>query len=228
MNYFNYFTEVEEHFRNARNSGMFMMSPIDWALVETWKDAGIPLEAVLKGIDRAFEKYHARKRRLSTVNSVAYCTQEVLGAARQMGQVRTVAAQRAPPGLDAPSLAAFFRDRASELRRLEEEGRNGSGVFTQTAATLETLAGEAESGRLDDHEALEQRLTVLEDRVFGAATSALSEDQLLAARRDLDAQLKKYRGKMSAEQIAMLEQRFMRRRSLEELGLSRLSLFYVE
>lgn len=228
MNYFNYFTEVEEHFRNARNSGMFMMSPIDWALVETWKDAGIPLDAVLKGIDRAFEKYHARKRRLSTVNSVAYCTQEILRAARQVGQVRTVAAQRAPSGPGAPSLAAFFRERASELRRVAREGRTGSEVFNQTASTLEGLAGEADAGRLDNLEALEQRLTVLEDRVFGAATSALAEDQLLAARREFDAQLKPYRRKLRAEQIAMLERRFMRRRSLEELGLSRLSLFYAE
>ena len=85
MQYYNYFTEVEDRFRLARNSGMFMMSPLDWVLVESWKDAGVPLAAVLKGIDRAFEKYHAAKRRrFSTVNSVAYCTQEVLGAARDM------------------------------------------------------------------------------------------------------------------------------------------------
>ena len=228
MNYFNYFTEVEEHFRNARSSGMFMMSPIDWALVETWKQAGIPLEAVLRGIDRAFESYHGGRRRLSTINSVAYCTQQILKAAQEIGQVRTVAAQRAPPGLDAPVLAKFLQERAGELRGLVAERRARSEVFAEAASTLEGLAGEAESGRLGDLEALERRLTVLEDRVFGAATAALDEDQLLAARRDFDAQLKRYRRRMKAEQIAMLEQTFMRRWSLEKLGLSRISLFYVE
>ena len=207
---------------------MFMMSPIDWALVETWKQAGIPLEAVLRGIDRAFESYHGGRRRLGTVNSVAYCTQQVLKAAREVGQVRTVAAQRAPSGLDAPVLAKFLHERAKELRRLVGEGRARSDVFAEAASTLEGLAGKAGSGRLEDLEALERRLSVLEDRVFGAATAALDEDQLLAAKRDFEAQLKRYRRRMRPEQIAMLEQTFMRRWSLENLGLSRISLFYVE
>ena len=207
---------------------MFMMSPIDWALVETWKQAGIPLEAVLRGIDRAFESYHGGRRRLSTVNSVAYCTQEVLKAARETGQVRAVAAQRPPPGLDAQVLAKFFHERAKELRRLVGQGRVRSEVFAKAASTLEGLARKADSGRLGDLEALERRLTVLEDRVFGAATAALEEDQLLAAKRDFEAQLKRYRRRMKPEQIAMLEQTFMRRWSLENLGLSRISLFYVE
>ena len=84
LNYFNYFTEIEEHFQRARNSGMFLFSPLDWAIIETWKDAGVPLEAVLKGIDRAFEKWHARKVKTRAVNSLAYCAQEVLTAAREM------------------------------------------------------------------------------------------------------------------------------------------------
>ena len=230
MNYYNYFTEIEEHFRRARNSGMFMMSPLDWALVEGWKEAGIPIEAVFKGIDRAFDKYHSRPRRASTVNSVAYCTQEVLGAAREIGtvQVASVAEQSTSPGLEHQTLASFFRDRACELRRLQKEGRAGCEVLGQTAATLEELMRDAESGELDDLETVEQRLTVLEDRMLGVATSMLTEDQLLAARREMEAQLKPYRRKMAAEQIGMLEQRYLRRRSLEALGLSRLSLFYVE
>jgi hypothetical protein len=76
-NYFNYFTEVEEHFQKARGTSLFLMSPLDWALVETWKNAGVPLEAVLRGIDAAFEKWRAGKSRIQMVNSVAYCSQAV-------------------------------------------------------------------------------------------------------------------------------------------------------
>ena len=90
------------------------------------------------------------------------------------------------------------------------------------------MAVEAEAGGLDDLESVERRLTVMEDRVVGVAAAALSEDKLLAARRELDAQLKAFRRKMNAEQIAMLERKFMRRSMLEDLGLSRLSLFYVD
>lgn len=227
MNYYNYFTEVEEHFRGARNSGLFVMSPLDWVLVETWKDGGVPLEAVLKGIDRAFEAYHSRPR-ATTVNSVAYCTQEVLKAAREAGEVQSAAAQSTPSGLDRSAMNRFLLDRSKELATLAEKSPAGREVLEDAAARLQSLAEEARVGRLDDLEALEQRLTVLENRVIGAAMTALDEDKLLAAKRDFDAQIRRYRRQMTAAELAMLEQRFLRRRSMEELGLSRISLFYVE
>ena len=62
-NYFNYFTEIEEHFQRARGTGLFLLSPLDWALIESWKNSGMPLEAALRGIDAAFEKWRARPAR---------------------------------------------------------------------------------------------------------------------------------------------------------------------
>ena len=228
MNYFTYFTEVEDHFRKARNSGMFMMSPLDWALVEVWKDGGVPLEAVLKGIDRAFQKYHARRRRASTVNSVA-----VLRPGGDAGRARDGRRAR-PPGPGRPArlrarpAGAFFSERAGQLRRICSEGGQGSDVYESAARSLETLAEQADAGDMGDLEEVEERLTVLEDRVFGAATGALSEDDMLAARRDMAARLKAYRRKLTAGQIALLEQRYLRRKALADLGLSRLSLFHVD
>ena len=228
MNYYNYFTEVEDHFRKARDSGMFMMSPLDWALVEAWKDAGVPLDAVLKGIDRAFAKRRTRGQRHSAINSVAYCTQEVMGAASQTARTRVLAEQKPRPGFEAPRLEAFFRERAGQLRNLAGEARPGSEVFKQTATALERMAVRIEAGELGDLEDVERRLTVLEDRVAGVAASVLSEEEMLSARRDLDARLKPYRRKMSADQIAMLEQKYIRKRCLEGLGIARMSLFYVD
>lgn len=227
MNYYNYFTEVEDHFRQARNSGMFMMSPLDWVLVEAWKDAGIPLEAVLKGIDRAFEKYHARQKRTSTVNSVAYCTQQVLSAARETGFASAVAAQSVPHGFEPDQLAGFLGGRADEMGKAASRASSGGSVLAEVANALSELADQAAKGELTDLEALEQRLSVLQDRVLGVATSCLTDEQLISLRRDLEGQIRPYRRKMDAAQIAMLEQRFLRRKSLEHLGLSPLSLFCV-
>ena len=84
FNYFNYFTEVEEHFQRARGTGLFFLSPLDWALIELWKDSGVPLEAVLGGIDAAFEKWRSRKSKVRMVNSLAYCSQAVLEKAQLM------------------------------------------------------------------------------------------------------------------------------------------------
>ena len=48
-NYFNYFTEIEEHFQRARGTGLFLLSPLDWALLEGWKNAGVPLGSGSQG-----------------------------------------------------------------------------------------------------------------------------------------------------------------------------------
>ena len=104
-NYFNYFTEIEEHFQRVRGTGLFLLSPLDWALIENWKNAGIPLEAVLKGIDEAFEKWRSRKQKRRLVNSIAYCAQSVLEAA-----------QRAPSGSNRNSSLPEAPFAASELR----------------------------------------------------------------------------------------------------------------
>ena len=58
-NYFNYFTEIEEQFLRRRGGGL-LLSTLDWALIESWKNSGVPLEAVLRGIDLAFEKWRAK------------------------------------------------------------------------------------------------------------------------------------------------------------------------
>lgn len=227
MNYFNYFTEIEDHFRQARDSGMFMMSPLDWVLVEAWKDDGIPLAAVLKGIDRAFEKYHSRSKRTSTVNSIAYCTQQVLSAARETAHAGTVMAQSVPDGFEPEQLAGFLGGRAEELDSAARRADTGSPVLAEAATTLSALADRAAKGELTDLEALEQRLSVVQDRVLAVATSSLTDEQMIAVRRELEDQIRPYRRKMDAAQIAMLEQRFLRRKSLDHLGLSPLSLFCV-
>ncbi len=95
-NYFNYFTEIEEHFQKARGTSLFLMSPLDWALVETWKNAGVPLAAVLRGIDLAFEKWRSKKSRIQMVNSVAYCTQAVLQEAQAMAGVAQPTPRKQP------------------------------------------------------------------------------------------------------------------------------------
>ncbi len=86
LNYFNYFTEIEERFQQRRGS-LLMLSTLDWALIETWREAGIPLEAVLRGIDTAFDKYDEKTRRVSAkvrkVNGLAWCAQSVIEATEQ-------------------------------------------------------------------------------------------------------------------------------------------------
>lgn len=216
INYFNYFTEIEEHFQRARGTSLFLLSPLDWALIETWKNSEVPLIAVLRGIDVAFEKYHSRKHKTQKVNALAFCAQAVL-----------TEAQLASEGGETPPLkaeaAAFPED---DLRRYLQENaaalRKQMG-FEDIAARLETLS--MDPGK--DLEALEQHLSMLEQKMIALARSRETDEAALESRRELDAQLRPYRGKMTAPQLSMLEQQYMERRVLESRGLPRLSLFYL-
>ena len=219
-NYFNYFTEVEEHFQKARGSGLFLMSPLDWALVEAWKNAGVPLEAVLRGIDSAFENWRSKRSRIQMVNSVAYCTQAVMTEAQAMaGVAQTGRARReAPAPFSIEELETYLRNNAADIRK-----QSG---YDEIAASVDRAADEV-SDLYGDLEDLERRLTALEDKMIAIARSRQTDDDLLRARRELDHQLRPYRGKMTAEQLSMLEKQYLERQLLEAAGLPRLSLFYL-
>jgi hypothetical protein len=215
VNYFNYFTEIEEHFQRARGTALFLMSPLDWALVESWKNAEVPLEAVLRGIDAAFEKWRARKVKTQMVNSLAFCAQAVMTEAQIMAGAIPARKESAPP-FPLDDLRAYLEANAAAL----------PAGFEETAASLRKLAAEVEQ-HYQDLEGLEQRLTVLEEKMIAAARARQTDEELLASRQELDRQLRPYRGKMTADQLAMLEKQYLERNLLEKARLPRLSLFYM-
>jgi len=216
-NYFNYFTEIEEGFQRARGTSLFLLSPLDWALIESWKNAGVPLEAVLRGIDAAFEKWRQRKSRTQMVNSLAFCAQAVLTEAQRMSGAGGARPAPQPAPFAADELRAYLAGNANALRKAG---------LSEIADSLDRLASETDQAA-SDLESLEQHLTVLEEKMLATARAAQTEEQLLQARRDLDSELRPYRGKMTADQLTMLERQYLDRRLLERLSLPRLSLFYL-
>ena len=111
-NYFNYFTEIEERFQQRRGS-LLLLSTLDWALIETWQEAGIPLEAALRGIDAAFDKYEARQKRgrMRRINGLAWCAQAVMEAAEELREAAagSAPAASAEPANPALSTSAWLR-----------------------------------------------------------------------------------------------------------------------
>lgn len=217
LNYFNYFTEIEEQFQKSRGTGLFLLSPLDWALIESWKAAGIPLEAVLKGIEESFEKWRARPKRTQLVNSLAYCTQAVMEQAQR-------AAGNVPAA--APAESPFPREAVLAHLTRAAEALAALPGYEEIAVSVRQLAAD-----LDEHFAdlqqLDQRLTALEDKMAAIARTKLTDEDLFTMRRELDRQLRPYRGKMSTEQIARLEKAFLDRAVYERCSLPRLSLFFV-
>ncbi len=238
-NYFNYFTEIEEHFLRRRGGGL-LLSALDWALIETWKDAGIPLQAALRGIDAAFDRYDRRPSKSQKVNSLAYCSQAVLTAAEDMKEA-AVGVESAPEeapakppagqGFEPGAIAAFLRRNAELLAAAKLPTRGGVSVQMaagEAAKSLRKLADETETKkpgvRLED---LERRLTVLEEKLFAALLAATPDEEIVNVRTEADRDLAPYRRKMPSTQIEQLHRQYVHKRLLEKYALPRLSLFYM-
>ncbi|MGC2447176.1 MAG: hypothetical protein WA477_05985 [Candidatus Sulfotelmatobacter sp.] len=229
-NYFNYFTEIEERFLQRRGGGL-LLSTLDWALIETWKDAGIPLEAVLRGIDAAFDRYEQRPSKTKKVNSLAYCSQQVLAAAEDMKEAAVGAAgdvpkSRSGEGFEPNVIAAFLRRNADALTSASVPQGTLSAFLVETAKTLRQLADETATNppRLQD---LERRLTVLEEKLFAMLLTTTPDEEIVTVRAEADRDLAPYRRKMSAPQIDQLQKQYIQKRLLETYHLPRLSLFYL-
>jgi len=235
-NYFNYFTEIEEHFQRRRG-GILLLSTLDWALIETWKDAGIPLEAALRGIDTAFDRYHQRPSKSKKVNSLAYCAQQVLAAAEDMKEAAVGAAQdeSASPtvgtcGFEPGEIAAFLRRNAQRLEQAKLPA--GGSISPETlareaAATLRDLAEEVSAQKKVRLEDIERLLTITEEKLLAALIAATPDDDLVGVRAQADRELAPYRSKMPGPQIEQLLKQYVHKRLLEKYELPRLSLFYM-
>jgi hypothetical protein len=235
-NYFNYFTEIEEYFWKKRGAHL-LVSPLDWAIMEAWQTAGVPLEAVLKGIDKAFESYQRSRRGAGKpLKSLAYCTDAVLEAAEEQ---QDAAAGSAPKSGRAAAAETFSREEirkyfAKNIEKLREATAVNVAQNPEMAALLTDIARSLETSvtRLDvpgklDLEDLERRLTILDEKINAALTSHAPDETMLKIRREVDGQLAAYRRKMKTEQLALIERQYVQKRLLEEFGLPRLSLFHL-
>jgi hypothetical protein len=230
-NYFNYFTEIEEHFWKKRGAHL-LVSPLDWAIMETWQKAGVPLEAALKGIDRAFESYQRSRRGAGKpLKSLAYCTDAVLEAATEQQEAAAGAQPKAQSEPREPfarsELKAYLERNAEMLRKAAGRHDRELAVFLRKAAdsvaSSETLL---ESPGNLDMEDLERRLTILDEKIHAALLTHASEELMLKIRREMDSQLATYRRKLKAEQLALVEKQYSQKRLLDEYQLPRLSLYY--
>jgi hypothetical protein len=233
-NYFNYFTEIEEHYLRRRGTHL-LLSTLDWALIETWKSAGISVEAVLRGIDDAFDKYDQRPSKSKKVNSLAYCSQAVLAAAEDMKEAAIGAASenKSPrePGFEATQIAEFLRENADKLEKAKLPERPGFAIEAlarEEAFSLREMATSIErSAKLPRLEDLERRLTVMEEKLFAVMMAATPDEDLADVRAEADRDIAPYRRNMTAAQVEQLHKQYVHKRLLERCCVPRLSLFYM-
>jgi hypothetical protein len=234
QNYFNYFTEIEERFQQRRGS-LLMLSTLDWALIETWREADVPLEAVLRGIDNAFDKHDAKAlrapRRTRKVNGLAWCAQSVMEAVEQameasIGAIPTAGTEAAESGFETERVSRYLEQSAGAIEAATLNPPADT-VAIEVSGRLRALAVGLRAEPAQSLEELDRTLSVLEERLFAALQTSASEEELVALREQAARELAPYRGKMQAVQIKQVQQQFLQKRMLEMRRLPRLSLFYM-
>lgn len=250
MNYFNYFTEVENEFVKRRGSHM-MVSPLDWALIEGWKQRGVPLHVVLRGINTSFDGYDKRLHRGRKVNSLLFCQQEIEAqyldyCETRIGSNGTSAGENGNGnghhangnGKKATEASPFGKARLveflSEHRELLESlrARNAhdwplAETFARTAERLQELCHDVQAAAHLDTEALERDLTSVEALILTGLKQAISAEALAEIEADAKRQLRTYREKMGKEIYEQTRANYVARRLRELYQVPRLSLFYL-
>ena len=232
-NYFNYFTEIEECFRQCRGTPT-LLSPLDWALIEAWKESGIPLEAVLIGMERAFQKFSKRPQRYRKINGLAFCSQCVLGAAEELATARREGGspreQEVTPAspFTAEEVSAYLGRNAAELEKAAgywSERHPGAAHGLREAATALRGVGAPDVEKLQE---LENVLSAIEDKLIALAIAAAPVELLAQFGQEFDRGLGAGRRGMAAIQIESMQRQYVKKRLFEHYRMPRLSLFYLE
>lgn len=243
MNYFNYFTEIEDTFIRRRGRSL-LLSPMDWALIESWKEMGIPLHVALRGIERSFDSYESKPRK-RTVKTLFYCQEEVeaqfaewlesqLGANDaalngEDGEQESVETDARLPFPRRSILEHLAGARLSLVNICKERKRKDAffDVLERTAARLEELEKDFSHARRPDAERLESDLTGLEKNLDEAILQSMSAEDLNRARSETEEQLQPYKNRMERSTYQQTFENLLLKRLRQQHGLPRLSLFYL-
>ena len=232
MNYFNYFTEIEDAFVRRRGKHLFL-SPMDWALMETWKQQGIPLHIVLRGVEKSFDSYEARPRK-RTVKTLLYCQEEVEAQYAEWVEARVGAATGAaePESDKTPFSFAAISEHLQRTRNTLTElakSRNDdlSEALTRAAALLVDIEKDFASGATLDTRKLEDSLTGLERMLNDSMLSVAGASTLDEFKKGVKDQLKPYRAQMDAAAYKQTFDNLLLKRLREQFAIPRLSLFFV-
>ncbi|MFN0109062.1 MAG: hypothetical protein ACKVZH_09455 [Blastocatellia bacterium] len=243
MNYFNYFTEIEQEFVRRRGSHM-MVSPLDWLLMESWKQRDIPLHIVLRAINSSFDGYDQRAHRGRKVNSLFYCQQEVEATFLEYCDSRVGSGDAALGETDVAingsgesssqftrnSINDYLADHLETLRQLKDKNQDNkllSETFERVLLRLEQVVEDAQMAEAASPEKLETDLTMIEEVILDGLKEGAGAEALKEIEHEGNQKLRAYKKSMGQDVYAQTLGNFVAQRLREQFGVPRLSLFYL-
>jgi hypothetical protein len=235
MNYYNYFTEIEEHFVRRRGKHL-LVSPMDWNLIAIWRDAGIPLQVALRGIDIAMDGFFARKGRAnSKLNSLCYCHDSVMEEYARHQESRVGESQDGKsiePESEETEKSEFLKiisQRIGEIKTLPAKqywGENFESI-NRALARLEEIKQNLETDSRIDSGALERDLGIAEEILMEQLREAVSVEQMAEWEKEAKAELKVYKKRLPKETYERIHRNFINGRIRRHFQIGELSIFHL-
>ena len=240
LNYFSYFSEIEDTFIRRRGKHL-MLSPIDWALIEAWKERGVPLHVVVRAIEHAFDSHESKKQK-RTVKTLLYCQEEVeaqyaewlesrVGGHEEQGPERKPAEESKSPFPRDAVLAHLGRALDTLGRLFEGRRRTNDDELSEALGRAVTLLSEIKddyaSAAHPDARKLEDSLTGIERLLDDAIRLSASASELESAAAAIDSQMKPYKRHMDKAAFEQTRENLLRKRLRDHFGVPRLSLFFL-
>jgi len=244
LNYYNYFTEIEEHFVRRRGKHL-LISPMDWGLISAWKDAGIPLEVALRGIDIAMDGFFSRQQRASTkINSLCYCHDSVMEAYESYLESRVGESKPDPeaePGREDSGSAPDNRTESEmkesldyiagiieDIRVLAVKQRSGDALLEglqRVEERLEKMIPPPEQSKKIDLEALERDLGMADAVLVDTLLAVVPDQEEAEWEKEAKTELKVYRKKLPKEMYLKIRENFIRSKIHQKFSIREFSLF---
>ncbi len=240
MNYFSYFSEIEDTFIRRRGKHL-MLSPMDWALIEGWKERGVPLHVVVRAIEHAFDSHEAKKQK-RTVKTLLYCQEEVEAQYAEWLQSRvgghdekeaeSKSADESKSPFPRDAVVAHLSRSLDTLGQLSDERRRTrddelSEALSRAVTLFSEIKDDYASAAQPDARKLEDSLTGIERLLDDAIRKTASAGELESANAEVDAQVKPYKRQMDKAAFEQTRENLLRKRLREHFGVPRLSLFFL-
>jgi hypothetical protein len=239
MNYYNYFTEIEEHFVRKRGKHL-LISPMDWGLIAAWRDAGVPLHVALRGIDIAMDGFLARQRGSSKVNSLCYCHDSVMteyanhlesrvGESPESIQASGEAPAEAKDELSVAETLAYISERIHEIKSLavKQSHENAQEGIGRVLARVEELLLNLKSSNRIDSETLERDLAIIDSLLVAELRAAIAPEEMVEWEKEAKKGLKVYRKNLPKDTYEKILANFIRDKIHRKFNIGELSIFHL-
>jgi len=222
LNYYNYFTEIEDTFVRRRGKHL-LLSPIDWAMIEGWRDRGVPLHIVLRSIESVFDGFEKNPRPRS-IKGLLYCKEEVEAQFQEWNASQAGKGNGSNEGsieFSPERITEHVESVIAELRKSTNPDIRED--IDRAVARLHLLSAE----HSNDIATADQALSDIESFLEHMLLTKLDKARLAEAEKEVAAQLRPYKAEMEKDALEQTKRVLLLKRLRDEEGIPRLSLFYL-